>query len=46
MMRHLGFRVGQARLPMGDAPSFVDERAPEVLANLARWRDAFPHRPA
>jgi len=46
MMRHLGFRVGQARLPMGDAPAFVDERAPQVLANLARWRDAFPHRPA
>jgi 4-hydroxy-tetrahydrodipicolinate synthase len=46
MMRHLGFRVGQARLPMGDAPAFVEERAPQVLANLARWRDAFPHRPA
>jgi 4-hydroxy-tetrahydrodipicolinate synthase len=46
MMRHLGFCVGQARLPMGDAPEFVEERAPQVLANLARWRDAFPHRPA
>jgi 4-hydroxy-tetrahydrodipicolinate synthase len=45
MMRHLGFAVGQARLPMGDAPAFVDERAPIVLANLQRWRDAFPHRP-
>jgi hypothetical protein len=31
---------------MGDAPAFVEERAPQVLANLARWRDAFPHRPA
>ena len=46
VMRHLGFRVGQARLPMGDAPAFVEERVPEVLANLQRWRDAFPSRPA
>jgi 4-hydroxy-tetrahydrodipicolinate synthase len=46
MMRHLGFRVGQARLPMGDAPAFVEERVPQVVANLQRWRDAFPHRPA
>ncbi len=46
MMRHLGFRVGEARLPMGLAPDFVVERAPEVWANLQRWRDAFPDRPA
>ncbi len=45
MMRHLGFRVGQARLPMGPAPEFVDTRAPQVWANLQRWRDAFPQRP-
>jgi 4-hydroxy-tetrahydrodipicolinate synthase len=45
MMRHLGIPVGQARLPMGDAPAFVEERAPQVWANLARWRDAFPLRP-
>ncbi|MGH9134383.1 MAG: 4-hydroxy-tetrahydrodipicolinate synthase [Ilumatobacteraceae bacterium] len=45
MMRHLGLAVGQARLPMGPAPAFVDERAPQVLANLQRWRDAFPERP-
>ena len=45
MMRHLGFRVGQARLPMGPAPAFVDERVPQVAANLQRWRDAFPQRP-
>lgn len=45
MMRHLGFGVGQARLPMGPAPTFVEERAPQVLANLQRWRDAFPNRP-
>lgn len=45
MMRHLGFAVGQARLPMGDAPAFVEERVPHVLANLQRWRDAYPDRP-
>lgn len=45
MMRHLGIPVGQARLPMGDAPTWVDERAVEVWANLQRWRDAFPDRP-
>ena len=42
MMRHLGIAVGQARLPMGPAPEFVERRAPEVMANLQRWRDAFP----
>lgn len=45
MMRHLGIPVGQARLPMGDAPAFVDARAPLVWADLQRWRDAFPRRP-
>ena len=45
MMRHLGIPVGQARLPMGDAPAFVDERAPVVWANLQRWRNEFPLRP-
>jgi 4-hydroxy-tetrahydrodipicolinate synthase len=38
MMRHLGFRVGQARLPMGPAPAFVDDRAPQVLATLQSRR--------
>jgi 4-hydroxy-tetrahydrodipicolinate synthase len=46
VMRHLGLRVGQARLPMGPAPAFVEARVPEVLANLERWRGAFPERPA
>lgn len=46
VMRHLGFAVGQARLPMGPAPEAVERRVPEVLANLQRWRDAFPERPA
>jgi 4-hydroxy-tetrahydrodipicolinate synthase len=45
VMRHLGLAVGQARLPMGPAPDFVEQRVPEVLANLQRWRDAFPERP-
>jgi 4-hydroxy-tetrahydrodipicolinate synthase len=38
MMRHLGFAVGQARLPMGPAPAFVEERAPIVFANLQASR--------
>jgi 4-hydroxy-tetrahydrodipicolinate synthase len=45
MLRHLGVPVGQARLPMGPAPEFVERRAPEVWADLQRWRDAFPQRP-
>ena len=45
VMRHLGFAVGEARLPMGPAPAWVVERVPEVLANLERWRAAFPDRP-
>ena len=40
MMRHLGFKVGQARLPMGPAPAFVEERAPQVWANLQTARSA------
>ena len=38
MMRHLGFKVGQARLPMGPAPAFVEERAPRVWADLQSRR--------
>jgi 4-hydroxy-tetrahydrodipicolinate synthase len=34
MMRVLGLRVGQCRLPMGDAPDGLEDRAREVLANL------------
>ena len=45
MLRHLGMEVGDARLPMGPAPAFVHERAPQVWANLQIWRAAFPNRP-
>lgn len=45
VLRHLGLPAGQARLPLGPCPQFVDDRVPEVLANLQRWRDAFPDRP-
>lgn len=38
MLRHLGFAVGQARLPMGDAPAGLDERAADVWANLEAAR--------
>ncbi|MFM8311237.1 MAG: 4-hydroxy-tetrahydrodipicolinate synthase [Ilumatobacteraceae bacterium] len=46
VMRHLGFRVGQARLPMGPAPDFVERRVPEVLAALDRARAEFAGAPA
>ncbi len=45
VLRHLGLPAGQARLPMGPAPADVEARVPQVLANLQRWRDAFPDRP-
>ena len=45
MMRHLGLPVGQARLPMGAAPAFVEERAPVVWKNLEAARATYPARP-
>lgn len=45
MMRHLGIPVGQARLPMGDAPDFVEQRVSQVWDNLQRWRNEFPIQP-
>ncbi|MFT3854004.1 MAG: 4-hydroxy-tetrahydrodipicolinate synthase [Ilumatobacteraceae bacterium] len=45
VLRHLGLPAGQARLPMGPAPAWVDEKVPAILANLQRWRDAFPDKP-
>ena len=45
MLRHLGQEVGDARLPMGPAPEFVHQQAPEVWANLQAWRASFPNRP-
>jgi 4-hydroxy-tetrahydrodipicolinate synthase len=34
MLRHLGLPVGQCRLPMGDAPDWVEERAVTVWDQL------------
>jgi 4-hydroxy-tetrahydrodipicolinate synthase len=45
LLRVLGLPVGQARLPMGPAPDGLEDRAREVLADLERWREAFPYRP-
>jgi len=45
LLRVLGLPVGQARLPMGPAPEGLEDRAREVLADLERWREAFPDRP-
>jgi len=39
MMRVLGHAVGQCRLPMGDAPEWVEPKARQVLANLRRLDD-------
>jgi 4-hydroxy-tetrahydrodipicolinate synthase len=38
MMRVLGHRVGQCRLPMGPAPEWVEARAAEVYAELVAAR--------
>jgi 4-hydroxy-tetrahydrodipicolinate synthase len=38
MLRTLGHRVGQCRLPMGDAPDWVEPRAREVWATLEAAR--------
>ncbi|HWL41593.1 MAG TPA: 4-hydroxy-tetrahydrodipicolinate synthase [Ilumatobacter sp.] len=40
MMRHLGFAVGEARLPMGPAPEWLAARAADVHANLVAARAA------
>jgi 4-hydroxy-tetrahydrodipicolinate synthase len=45
LLRVLGLPVGEARLPMGPAPAGLEDRAREVLADLERWRSAFPGRP-
>ena len=45
LLRVLGLPVGEARLPMGPAPVALEDRARDVLANLERWREAFPARP-
>jgi 4-hydroxy-tetrahydrodipicolinate synthase len=45
MLRTFGMKVGQARLPMGDAPDWLEPRAREVWANLLRNRETFPARP-
>jgi 4-hydroxy-tetrahydrodipicolinate synthase len=45
MMNLLGLSVGEARLPMGPPPPELRERAQHVLADLERWRSAWPGRP-
>ena len=40
MLRHLGLPSGQARLPMGPAPAWVDAAAVQVWANLEKARSA------
>jgi len=38
MLRVLGLPAGQCRLPMGDAPPWLEESAKSVLADLDAWR--------
>ncbi len=45
MMNLLGLSVGEARLPMGPPPAWLEPRAREVHANLEAWRAAWPNRP-
>ncbi len=40
MMNHLGFDVGECRLPMGPPPAGLAERAAQVHANLEKARAA------
>ena len=40
MMNHLGFSVGECRLPMGPPPAGLSERAAQVHANLEKVRAA------
>jgi hypothetical protein len=40
MMNHLGFDVGECRLPMGPPPVGLAERAAQVHANLEKARAA------
>ncbi len=40
MLRVLGLPAGQCRLPMGQAPAGLEDRAKQVLADLETWRAA------
>jgi 4-hydroxy-tetrahydrodipicolinate synthase len=40
MMKHLGFNVGDCRLPMGPPPAGLADRAAVVHANLQKAREA------
>ena len=40
MMNHLGFNVGECRLPMGPPPAGLADRAATVHANLQKAREA------
>ena len=45
MMRHLGIAVGQARLPMGPAPAFVDETCATSVGQPATLAGCVPRAP-
>ncbi len=39
MLRAMGLRVGECRLPLGPAPEWLTERAEAVLEDLEPWRE-------
>ena len=38
MLRVLGLPAGQCRLPMGEAPAHLEDRAKVILGELEHWR--------
>ena len=42
VMRALGLKVGECRLPHGRAPEWLDQAAAELLSDLATFRQARP----
>ncbi len=45
ILRAMGMHVGQCRLPHGDAPGWLEERAEALLADLETWRTKRQARP-
>lgn len=40
ILQAMGLSVGSCRLPLGPAPSWLDEQADAILSDLESWRDA------
>jgi 4-hydroxy-tetrahydrodipicolinate synthase len=44
VLRVLGLPAGECRLPMGNAPDWLEPKARSMLANLGSWRSSRPAR--